>query len=197
MLENFFAVPIYFYDSPDQERVKINQQIQTSYLDKVKKETRSFTTFNTSIQNVIDYFSLTHMDKHARDHSMIYADKCGWTYSQMFVGRSWLEQRTHIKAFDTMIDAMIGGYGVGWDQIRGIYFVDGESGEDGKLTFTHPQEPKGQNTFPFGNVYHSKVQYEVKAGRLILFPSWMDYYYAPFTAETYSRISINFNITMR
>ena len=204
-VENWFPTPIYYHDFPEEDWQRINKQIKDRYLDGINLSEidmwkpdgsgQVFTTYDYNKgTNIIAEKKFRALNFHIFDQVGKYLEEVNWKAEKIHIGNSWI----NIGTKGSIIQGHhYHGYGVGFDQISGVYYVDGQADNShGRIRFLAPHHIKHPKTFPFGDRIPAEVHYDAKPGRLLLFPSWLMHYVTPITVSEYHRISVSFNLTL-
>jgi uncharacterized protein (TIGR02466 family) len=205
-IEELFKFPHYYEDADDDLKLKINKQIEDNYISTIDwniidlyKSTwnssidSAYTTLGSDIHNLIDHNNLSTLKSFIFSGAKKYLNYCDWSYDKVKIQESWAV----IGTKGTTQGHHTHGYGVGYSQISGVYYVSGDPSIDGgRLNLQAPYNPQMLDVFPFGNKCFSSIWFEAQPGRVIMFPAWMTHWVSPIYLEDYKRISIAFNITV-
>jgi len=203
--EELFKFPTYYNNASDDLKDNIYAQIDEKYLSKIEWDKidlhssvwngqidSAYTTLGSSIDNLIDYYGLIRLESFILSSAREYLDYCGWSYEGVKIENSWsvIGTKGSVQGHHTH------GYGCGFGQISGVYYVAGVPTElGGRLNIQSPYRPLQKNTFPFGSKCWDQIWYDARPGRVVMFPAWMTHWVSPIYLENYKRITIAFNVT--
>ena len=205
-IEEGFKFPHYYGDADDDLKLKINKQIEDNYISTIywneidlhqskwnNKVDSAYTTLGSDIINLIDHNNLSALKLFILSGAKEYLNYCDWSYDKVKIQESWAV----IGTKGTTQGHHNHGYGAGYSQISGVYYVSSDPSMDGgRLNLQAPYNPKGSMTFPFGNKCFTSIWFAAQPGRVIMFPAWMTHWVSPIYLEDYKRIAISFNITV-
>ena len=187
-IENWFSVPILYYDLDQKDLDLVQTEIDQAMPDILQQDLANpwedtvLTTFKYSVDhpNIIKEKELDHLEKIILDQSTLFCIAYNLNYN-FLVKESWVNicekggfqfEHQHLPFL-----------------LSGVYYYKA-SGDEGDIQFTSPNPWLDRNTYPFG---HDKVFYKPVTGRLIIFPSYLQHLVKINNTE-HQRISLSFNI---
>ena len=187
-IENWFSVPILFYDLDQKDFDLVQTEIDTAMPDILKQDLSNpwedtvQTSFKYTVKHpdIIEERNLLRLKKIIFDQAVVFCAAYNLNY-KFVIKESWINicnkggfqfEHQHLPFL-----------------LSGVYYYSA-TGDEGDIQFSSPNPWLDRNTYPFG---HDKVFYKPITGRLILFPSYLKHLVKINNTDS-QRISLSFNI---
>ena len=189
-IENWFSVPVLYYDLSEEEFEKVQNQIQLSLPEILKLDldnpwgdaVQTSFKYNTDC-NIIEDMGLDALKTVVIDQAYLFCQTYDLTYD-LSLKESWvnISKNQGFQYSHNHLPFLFSG----------VYYYQ-TSGDDGSLQFKSPNPWLNARTYPFG---YDKVTYRPIEGRLIMFPSYLEHLVNVNNTGS-TRISLSFNIEVK
>lgn len=186
-IENWFSVPVLYYDLSEEEFEKVQDSIQLAMPKILKLDLGNpwgdsvETSFKYKTDcNLIEDMGLEVLKTVIMDQATLFCQSYDLNYT-LRLKESWvnISKKQGFQYPHNHLPFLFSG----------VYFYQ-TNGEDGSLQFKSPNPWLNAMTYPFG---YDKITYRPIEGRLIMFPAYLEHLVnLNNTAST--RISLSFNI---